>query len=299
MRHLISFLSIIAIHGSVFGAASPEPAHRWLILGASDRNQPSFDEIFQNTGVQWEGLDNDCPPGAARGEKVGKIICSDFNDERDLERLSDNTYSVIYFDWSTAKFSNWNRAHLQILSKKLKDPGLLLIPRESMLPHSVDLSPTLRAGYIIDTLKTMFPSFKTSVENDDVFLNGHTNFEISSQRYPGPKWYEQELFVNRLVISHNLSLLKTVFADAELAQTPSPPFVEGEDDGIITTKRAYPSTLPDMRTIVYPPLHSGRRIKTFYVALKNNMDQTKGISEIYLKLIIDMMPIIDTRGREK
>lgn len=100
---------------------APEKTARWLIFGANENNKEVLDNAFSQTHVAWYGFDEVC-----QGSKF--FIKGNFNELKDLESLTDNFYDVIYFDQSTAKFLEWTNQHLEILKRKLKNPGLLLIP---------------------------------------------------------------------------------------------------------------------------------------------------------------------------
>jgi hypothetical protein len=183
MKKLL-LLSTLASAALAFAAAGPETV-RWLILGAGHWNARQFDHVFSDAGIEWTGFDRNC-------QDPMKCIQGDFNSVEDLQNLlKDNWYDVIYFDDGTVKFIKWEKQHLEALAKKLKKPGLLLIPYDSNSNFPIyimgaegykneDKAPQLYWEIIHNVDMN---NKKLSYDNQNIFKNGFYGSRVAFSGY--------------------------------------------------------------------------------------------------------------------
>jgi hypothetical protein len=274
-----------------YAAADPEPI-QWLILGANQWNAPRFDQEFLGSGIQWTGFDLLCLDST-------KCIKGDFNSEEDLEKLlKDNWYDVIYFDGSTAKYIDWNKNHLEIITKKLKDPGLLLIPVTGngfIEPSSIiagqegsDNPEKAAEMFWRSVFRKMVANAQTvdqkkrvaqrisAINNQNIFVNGSNALTPISE---SPEDRPLTKSIRLGMRSKGLNLLKRVFNNnAILIKNPA-------DKSITETS--------------YPPMGKPLFKETiFYVGLHSNKDdtdttedekRTETIKNTYKKMIFDKL----------
>ena len=128
MKLLYNALLIIGILTKASCIQAMEEKPQWLILGAG--NSPDdivgWTSYSEKKGAEWIGFTN---------QPLRKAIEGDFNELDQLEnKLSDNTYDKIFFDWSTVKFVHyWDIKILEVLRRKLKDNGELLIRFDGLM----------------------------------------------------------------------------------------------------------------------------------------------------------------------
>lgn len=115
---------------------------------------------------EWEVADMEVNHNVEPQIKKHKI---DFNNISDLRSLPD-TFDLILFDWSTAKFLQWNRNHITIVISKLKRRGKLMLPIERMMRPVIENCELLRATTISeyqDMLESLVAEIAHSIGKDD------------------------------------------------------------------------------------------------------------------------------------
>ena len=120
---LLLIQSLLFVGIPLFGME--KDAEQWLILGAGTEDDVAeWNDYASKRRIQWKGVNN-----APSWEPIENAFRFDFNDVEALdEQLPNNFYDSIIFDKETIDFAQWNKDHLNVILKKLKSTGKLLVP---------------------------------------------------------------------------------------------------------------------------------------------------------------------------
>ncbi len=171
---------------------------RWLILGAGTENDTAaWNEYAHARGAEWDGFNIQGGPHA---------IVGDFNKPEDLDKLHDDVYDKIFFDWSTTKFvHDWDMKILSVLYKKLKDQGELLIRTDGMRSSGQFFDGDSYESYVLACEKHL---------RKDALTLGTNYFSASSVQCNERMRNAYMLRYNREnMCAQNVGLLQTVFGN--------------------------------------------------------------------------------------
>lgn len=183
----------------------------YLIFGAGIEgiDVESWNDYFKDKNAHWIGY--------TIGVEGNKCINGDFNSTNDLDsKLIDGFYDVIMFDWSTAKFINWNEDILKILRKKLKDNGTLLIPLESGI--EIDSTTVPKISEYNNLHHWYYENFHRERIIQRKLLNGRLSEYLlkSKLNIKDPEAFKlwDDMYWNDVIKRYNLLLLKSIFGES-------------------------------------------------------------------------------------
>lgn len=193
-------------------------------LGTNPDEPFRYDYMFriksdkENCEWRWTGC------GEVLLDEFPNFIQLDFNDNSLLgEKLEDDHYDLIMFDWSTTKFLRWNNEILNTIKKKLKVGGKLLIPNpiNEYITFSSLTRPEMFSIFDIENNIIQNQAMKYYNPSDDILPIG-MNFNRKKPYFIDStsgiiRYYKWNEYMKNVSYEKSLVLLRTIFGSANVS----------------------------------------------------------------------------------